>query len=238
MEQITGKKALITGGSRGLGRATALALAAEGVHIAITGRNESTLQKTVKEIEALGVKAIYSVFDVADFEAVKKGVAAITESFGTIDILINNAGIAGQGSFIEMDPVQWEEMIRVNVMGVYYVTHQVLPGMIAQNTGDIINVSSTAGLKGNASMSAYSASKAAVITMSESLMMEVRKHNIRVSTLLPSTIATDLTLDLKFTDGNPEKVMQPEDFAELVVAQLKFNRRVMMKSASIWSTNP
>ena len=238
MEQITGKKALITGGSRGLGRATALALAAEGVHIAITGRNESTLQKTVKEIEALGVKAIYSVFDVADFEAVKKGVAAITESFGTIDILINNAGIAGQGTFIEMDPVQWEEMIRVNVMGVYYVTHQVLPGMIAQNTGDIINVSSTAGLKGNASMSAYSASKAAVITMSESLMMEVRKHNIRVSTLLPSTIATDLTLDLKFTDGNPEKVMQPEDFAELVVAQLKFNRRVMMKSASIWSTNP
>lgn len=238
MEQITGKKALITGGSRGLGRATALALAAEGVDVAITGRNEATLQKTAREIEALGVRAFYSVFDVADFEAVKKGVAEIKEALGSIDILINNAGIAGQGSFIDMDPAAWEEILRVNVMGVYYVTHQVLPGMIAQNSGDIINVSSTAGLKGNATMSAYSASKAAVITLTESLLMEVRKHNIRVSTLLPSTIATDLTMELKFTDGNPEKVMQPEDFAELVVAQLKFNRRVVMKSASIWSTNP
>lgn len=238
MKQLQGRKALITGGSRGLGKATALALAAEGVHVAITGRNEDALLETVAELQAYGVKAIYSVFDVADFEEVKKGIAYIHEAFGTIDILINNAGIASFGSFLEMDPARWREIINVNVMGIYYVTHQVLPGMIERNTGDIINVSSTAGLRGNANTSAYTASKFAVVGLSEALMMEVRKHNIRVSTLMPSTIATDMALSLNLTDGNPDKVLQAEDFAELVVAQLKLNRRAMLKSASLWSTNP
>ncbi len=238
MEQLQGRKALITGGSRGLGKATALALAAEGVHVAITGRNEEALLETVAELQAYGVKAIYSVFDVADFEEVKKGIAYIQEAFGAIDILINNAGIASFGSFLEMDPARWQEIMNVTVMGIYYVTHQVLPGMIERNTGDIINVSSTAGLRGNANTSAYTASKFAVVGLSEALMMEVRKHNIRVSTLMPSTIATDMALSLNLTDGNPDKVLQAEDFAELVVAQLKLNRRAMLKSASLWSTNP
>lgn len=238
MEKLQGKTALITGGGRGLGKAAALALAAEGVNIAITGRNEETLKNTVKEIEAFGVKAIYSVFDVADFEQVKTGITSIKEVFSDIDILINNAGIAAFGSFLEMDPVQWEEILKINVLGIYYVTHQILPGMIARNTGDIINISSTAGIRGNAGTSAYSASKFAVVGLSESLMMEVRKNNIRVSTLTPSTIASDMSLSLNLTDGNPESVLQPEDFAELIVAQLKLNRRALLKNASLWSTNP
>lgn len=238
MEKLQGKTALITGGSRGLGKATALALAAEGVAIIITGRDEAALQQTVKEIEAFGVRAMYSVFDISDLEAVKKGIAPIEAEFGPIDILINNAGIAAFGSFMEMDPEKWEEILKVNVLGMYYVTRQILPGMIARNVGDIINVSSTAGIRGNAGTSAYSASKFAVVGLSESLMMEVRKNNIRVSTLLPSTIASEMSLSLNITDGNPEKVLQPEDFAELIVAQLKFNRRAMLKSASLWSTNP
>ncbi len=238
MENLQGKKAIITGGGRGLGKAVALALAAEGVEIAITGRNEETLQKTIKEIEALGAKAVYSVFDVSDFEAVKKGISALKRNFGEADILINNAGIAAFGSFLEMEPAKWKEILDINVMGIYNVTHAVLPDMIAKNIGDIINVSSTAGIRGNANTSAYSASKFAVVGLSEALMMEVRKHNIRVSTLMPSTIASDMSLSLNLTDGNPEKVLQPEDFAELVVAQLKLNRRALLKSASLWSTNP
>ena len=238
MENLQGKKAIITGGGRGLGKAVALALAAEGVDIAITGRNEETLQKTTKEIEALGVKAVYSVFDVSDFEAVKKGISDLKATFGEADILINNAGIAAFGSFLDMEPTKWKEILDINVMGIYNVTHAVLPDMIAKNSGDIINVSSTAGIRGNANTSAYSASKFAVVGLSEALMMEVRKHNIRVSTLMPSTIASDMSLSLNLTDGNPEKVLQPEDFAELVVAQLKLNRRALLKSASLWSTNP
>lgn len=238
MEQLQGRKALITGGGRGLGKATALALAAEGVDIAITGRNEDVLLQTIAELQAFGVKAIYSVFDVTNLEEVKKGISYITEAFGQIDILINNAGTATFGSFLEMDPTRWKEILDVNVMGIYNVTYEVLPKMVERNTGDIINVSSTAGLRGNANTTAYSASKFAVVGLSEALMMEVRKHNIRVSTLTPSTIATDMSLSLNLTDGNPDKVLQAEDFAELIVAQLKLNRRAMLKSASLWSTNP
>ena len=111
--------------------------------------------------------------------------------------------------------------------------------MVDLGSGDIINVSSTAGLKGNAVTSAYSASKAGLIGLSESLMFELRKKNIRVTTLTPSTIASEMSKDvLKITDGNPEKVLQPEDFAQLIVDLLKLDKRAMLASASLWSTNP
>ncbi len=137
-----------------------------------------------------------------------------------------------------MDPKLWEDIIKTNVLGMYYVTKEVLPLLIEKNEGDIINISSTAGLSGNATTSAYSASKFAVIGLSQSLMKEVRKNNIRVNTLTPSTIATDMSFELGITDGNAEKVLQPEDFAELIVASLKLPRRAMMANASLWSTNP
>jgi len=238
MENLQGRKALITGGGRGLGKAAALALAAEGVDIAITGRNEDVLLQTVAELQAFGVKGIHSVFDVSDFDAVKKGITDIKAAFGHIDILINNAGIGKFGNFLDLEPETFKQILDVNVMGLYYVTHAVLPDMIERKSGDIINVASSAGLRGNAGTSAYTASKFAVVGLSEALMMEVRKHNIRVSTLTPSTIATDMAKDLNLTDGNPESVLQPEDFAELIVAQLKLNRRALLKNASLWSTNP
>jgi len=238
MENLQGKKALITGGGRGLGKAAALALAAEGVDIAITGRNEDVLLQTIQELQAFGVKAIHSVFDVSDFEAVKGGIANIKAAFGSIDILINNAGIGKFGNFLDLEPETFKHILDVNVLGLHYVTHAILPDMIERKSGDIINVASSAGLRGNAGTSAYTASKFAVVGLSEALMMEVRKHNIRVSTLTPSTIATDMAKDLKLTDGNPESVLQPEDFAELIVAQLKLNRRALLKNASLWSTNP
>lgn len=239
MENLKGKKAIITGGSRGLGKATAMALAKEGVDIAITGRNENNLQATVKEIEALGVKAIYSVFDVGNYASVQTGIKNIMAEFKSVDILINNAGIAAFGSFMEMEVSQWEQIIQTNVMGMYYVSKEVVPYLVAQNEGDIINISSTAGLNGNANVSAYSASKFAVIGLSESLMKEMRKHNVRVSTLTPSTIASDMSIELGIADNNSEdKVLQPEDFAELIVASLRLPRRAMLKGASLWSTNP
>ncbi|EFK56106.1 3-ketoacyl-ACP reductase [Sphingobacterium spiritivorum] len=238
MENLHNKKAIITGGGRGLGKATALALAAEGVSVGITGRNEENLKQTVKELEALGVQAVYAVFDVANADQVKSEVSRLIERLGGVDILINNAGIAEFGSFLDMDAHRWQEILMTNVMGIYHVTREVLPHLVAKNQGDIVNVSSTAGLTGNANTSAYSASKFAVIGMSESLMKEVRKHNIRVCTLTPSTIASDMSVDLGLTDGNPDSVLQPSDFAELIIANLKLPRRALLKSASLWSTNP
>lgn len=171
-------------------------------------------------------------------ESITSAVESIRGELGAIDILLNNAGISKFGSFMELTPEEWTNILNVNVNGVYYTTRAVLPEMIERNTGDIINISSTAGQKGGPVTSAYSASKAAVIGLSESLMMEVRKHNIRVTTLTPSTVATDMAVELNLTDGNPEKVMQAEDLAELIVAQLKLNPRVVLKNAGLWSNNP
>jgi len=233
------KKAIITGGSRGLGKAAAIAFAKEGIDVAITGRNEKLLKETVSELETYGINAMYSVFDVSSYQDVKKGIKHIVNTLGSVDILVNNAGTAAFGSFNEMDVSQWNQIIQTNLMGMYYVTKEVLPYLLNQNEGDIINVSSTAGLNGNANTSAYSASKFAVIGMSESLMKEVRKNNIRVCTLTPSTIETDLSIDLGITNKDShDSVLQPSDFAEIIVASIKLPRRAMLKGASLWSTNP
>jgi len=239
MKNLKSKKAIITGGSRGLGKATAIAFAKEGIDIAITGRNEEVLKETVSELEAYGIKAIYSAFDVGNYEEVKSGIKSIINTLGSVDILVNNAGIAAFGTFNEMDVSQWSQIIQTNLMGMYYVTKEVLPHLLSQNEGDIFNVASTAGLNGNANISAYSASKFAVIGMSESLMKEVRKNNIRVCTLTPSTIASDMSIELGIANkDSQDSVLQPEDFAELIVAGLKLPRRAMLKGASLWSTNP
>lgn len=236
--KLKGKKAIITGGGKGLGKATAVAFAKKGIDVAITGRNEKILKETVAELKAIGVNATYEIFDVGNYEEVKQGIKNIIATLGSIDILVNNAGIAAFGSLNEMEVSKWTAIIQTNVMGMYYVTKEVLPYLIEKNAGDIINISSTAGLNGNATTSAYSASKFAVIGMSESLMKEVRKNNIRVCVLTPSTIATDMAIELGITDGNVEKVLQSEDFAELIVSALKLPRRAMLTNASLWSTNP
>ena len=239
MENLKGKKAIITGGSRGLGKATAIAFANQGIDVAITGRNEANLKETVTELKALGVNATYATFDIGNYDEVKKGIQEIMNTFNTVDILVNNAGIAAFGSFLEMDVNQWQSIIQTNVMGMYYVTKEVLPYLIANNQGDIFNVSSTAGLTGNPNTSAYSASKFAVIGMSESLMKEVRKNDIRVCTLTPSTIASDMSISLGIAKKEDvETVLQPEDFAELIVSALQLPRRALLKNASLWSTNP
>ncbi|MNK06588.1 Sepiapterin reductase [compost metagenome] len=238
MQSLKGKNALITGAGKGIGKAVALALAAEGSNLILLARTKTDLEKLAAEIQPFGVKTMIVTADIADIQSVNEVVEKALTEFKTIDILINNAGIGKFGKFMELTPEEFEQIIKVNLMGVYYATRAVLPGMIDQQSGDIVNISSTAGLRGAAATSAYSASKFAVIGLTESLMQEVRKHNIRVTALTPSTVATDMAKDLNLTDGNPDKVMQPEDVAELIVAQLKLNKRVFIKDSGIWSTNP
>ena len=238
MEAINGKNALITGAGKGLGKVIAIALAQEGVNVGLVGRTEKDLVNLAEELKAYNIKTAIAIADISEMEAVNVAVTKIKGELGVIDILVNNAGVGAFGNFMELEPSKWKEIIDINLMGAYYVTRAVLPEMIDRKIGDIINISSTAGKNGSALTSAYSASKFGLIGMSESLMQEVRKHNIRVTTMLPSTVATDMALNLKLTDGNPDKVMQPEDFAELLIAQLKLNRRVFVKESGIWSTNP
>lgn len=238
MQNLNNRNALITGAGKGIGKAVAIALAAEGVNVALLARTKTDLEQVAKEIEPYGVKTVIVTADIADIGSVNQAVNTVLGEFKTIDILINNAGIGKFGKFLDLAPQDFENIIKVNLFGIYYATRAVLPGMIEQQGGDIINISSTAGLKGAAITSAYSASKFAVMGLTESLMQEVRKHNIRVTALTPSTVATDMAINLNLTDGNPEKVMQAEDIAEVIVAQLKLNRRVFIKESGIWSTNP
>ncbi|MEB2630241.1 3-ketoacyl-ACP reductase [Peribacillus frigoritolerans] len=238
MISLKGKTALITGAGRGIGRATAIALAKEGVHLGLIGLTMSNLEKVTAELEQYDVNVSAVTADVADLEAVHQAVEHIKSDLGSIDILINNAGIAKFGGFLDLTPEEWENIIRVNLMGVYNVTRAVLPDMIERKSGDIVNISSTAGQKGAPVTSAYSASKFAVLGLTESLMLEVRKHNIRVTALTPSTVATDLAIETNLISGNPENVMQAEDLAELLVAGLKLHPRVLVKTSGLWSTNP
>ncbi|GAA4427189.1 3-ketoacyl-ACP reductase [Pontibacter saemangeumensis] len=238
MESLAGKVALVTGAGKGIGRAVAVALAKEGVHVGLLARTESQLREVAEEVSALGVKAAVVAADVSDINAVNRAAAQVKQELGAIDILINNAGTATFGKFLELEPAEWEKNIKVNLMGVYYTTRAVLPDMIERASGDIINISSTAGQRGAAITSAYSASKFAIMGLTESLMQEVRKHNIRVSALTPSTVVTELAQSNNLISGDPERVMHPEDLAEFIIAQLKLNRRVFIKEAGLWSTNP
>lgn len=238
MQTIKGKNAIITGAGRGIGRATAIAFAKEGINVGLIGKTAANLEKVAEELREYDVDVTMATADVSDNESVIAAVEHIKSELGPIDILINNAGIGKFGKFLELSPEEFKNIIDVNLMGIYYVTRAVLPEMIERESGDIINISSTAGQKGAPVTSAYSASKFGVLGLTESLMLEVRKHNIRVSALTPSTVATDLAFEENLTDGNPEKVMQPEDLAEVMVAQLKLHPRILVKSAGLWSTNP
>ncbi|RLL43764.1 3-ketoacyl-ACP reductase [Oceanobacillus piezotolerans] len=236
MQSLKGKKALITGGSRGIGRATALELAKEGGEVGLVARTENSFDVIRKELSQLGVKFAVAAADVSNETEVQHAVGKIEAELGAIDILINNAGVGASGSFMELSTDTWKKLLDINLMGMVYVTKAVLPSMIERNKGDIINISSMSGLKGTEGSSAYSASKFAVIGMSEGLMQEVRRHQIRVSVLTPSLVETDLTRDGDQRD--PDRFTQPEDLAEYMVSLLKLEQRSFIKTSAIWATNP
>src|SRR5699024_5733756 len=232
------KKAIITGAGKGIGQATALALAKEGVSLGLLARTEEDLKNVADEVKKDGVDVAIATADVSSNEQVTSAIDTLLNELGSVDILINNAGIAKFGGFLELEVEEWEKIIQVNLLGMYYVTRAVLPKMMEQKSGDIINISSTAGQKGGPVTSAYSASKAGVLGLTESLAMEARKHDIRVTALTPSTVVTDLAINQGLVKGDEENVLQAEDMAELMVDQLKLNKRVFVKTAGLWTTNP
>lgn len=238
VQTLAGKKAIITGAGKGIGRAIAIALAKEGVHLGLIARTAKDLQKVAAEVESDLINVSIATADISSNEEVTEAIDQLTSELGTVDILINNAGIAKFGGFLDLEVAEWEKIIQVNLLGMYYVTRAVLPTMIQQKSGDIINISSTAGERGGPVTSAYSASKFGVMGLTESLAMEVRKSNIRVTALTPSTVVTDLAINQGLVTGEEENILQPEDLADLVIAQLKLNKRVFIKSAGLWTTNP
>lgn len=236
---LKNQTAIVTGAGKGIGKAIATYLAREGVHVGLMARTAGDVEALAESLSSTyGVRAVGISVDISVRQDVEDAVAKVNEALGSADILVNNAGIGTFGRLLDMPPEEWERMIQVNVLGTYYVTRAVLPQMIQKNRGNIINVSSTSGERGAATTSAYSASKFAIMGMTESLMQELRKNNIRVTALTPSTVNTQLAADAGLPIGDEDHMMQPEDLAEFVVDILKLPQRVFIKQAGLWMTNP
>ena len=197
MKLLEGKVALVTGAGRGIGKAIAMRFAQEGANVAFTDLaiNE-TVEETVKELEAMGVKAKAYASNAANFDETHDVVKQIVEDFGRIDVLVNNAGITKDGLMMRMSEAQWDAVINVNLKSAFNFIHAVTPIMAKQRSGSIINMSSVVGVSGNAGQCNYSASKAGMIGLAKSIAKEMGPRGIRANCIAPGFIITDMTNQL------------------------------------------
>ncbi len=194
---LTGKSALVTGGSRGIGRSIALALAAAGAHVAINGRDATTLEEVRDEIEVAGGKALVVPGDVTDRDAVRAMVGAALETIGQLDIVVNNAGgTAFMVPFADLRFEGWTKVMRLNVDSVVHVCQAMAPHLLERGSGSVINVASVAALAGTPGLTPYGASKAAVLSLTRSLAKEWGQAGVRVNALCPGWTATDLNRNM------------------------------------------
>ncbi|MCE3199739.1 amino acid adenylation domain-containing protein [Paenibacillus sonchi] len=189
---LANKVAVITGGSRGIGRSIALSMAGEGADIVLVSRSGQQLRETADEIRRLGVKAMSVSADVSDAPSVNKAVEQIIGSFGRIDILVNGAGITGMAAMADMSPGVWESIIQVNLLGTYHFCYAVIPYLIKQKQGKIINIGSDSSFIGYPMMSAYAASKHGVLGLTRALSEELKNSNIQVNAVCPALVDTDM----------------------------------------------
>ena len=197
MKLLEGKVALVTGAGRGIGKAIALRFAQEGANVAFTDLvvNEA-VEETVKELEAMGVKAKAYASNAANFDETHEVVKQIVEDFGRIDVLVNNAGITKDGLMMRMSEAQWDAVINVNLKSAFNFIHAVTPIMAKQRGGSIINMSSVVGVSGNAGQCNYSASKAGMIGLAKSIAKEMGPRGIRANCIAPGFIITEMTNQL------------------------------------------
>jgi NAD(P)-dependent dehydrogenase (short-subunit alcohol dehydrogenase family) len=237
MQSLRGKVALVTGGSRGIGLAIARALVADGVQVAITGRSAAHLSAARPKIEAAGPGAVETLqADVRRYDEVSGAVQAAVSRFGGLDIVINNAGVGVFTEVASMTPAQWAEVIETNMTGVFNVCHASLPHLRRRGGGYIINISSLAGKNPFKGAGAYCASKAGLNAFSEVLMQEVRYDNIRVSYVMPGSVATG------FSSGDERKGAEwkssTEDIADVVLNLLQSNPQSIPSRVEVRPSKP
>ena len=200
MKLLENKVAIVTGAARGIGESIVLKFAEQGAHVAFTYVSDSSAEKAVlleEKLIAMGVKAKAYKSNAGDFTQCETFVNDVLKELGTIDICVNNAGISKDNLLLRMTPEQWEEVIKVNLNSVFYMTKQVIRPMMKAKSGSIINMSSIIGETGNAGQSSYAASKAGIIGFTKSVAKELGSRNIRCNAIAPGFVETDMTSYLK-----------------------------------------
>ncbi len=226
-------RVLITGGSEGIGYGIAKALKAEGAHVAIMGRNESKLNQAAEE---LGVLAIQG--DVSLEADAQRTMSTFVEAFGGIDVLVNNAGYGYFAPLVEMDKEKFEAVFATNVTGAMLMAKEAAVHFINQNSGHLLNISSTSGLGGGKTSTAYSGSKFALRGMNECWRAELRPHNVRVTLVNPSEVQTPFFAKLGKEQELSDKKLRPEELADAIVGALKIDDRGFIPEFSVFATNP
>ena len=234
---LNGKVAVVTGGSRGIGLAIARALVAEGVHTAVTGRNEEHLASARSVLESAGPGELETLpADVRNHGEMERAIGKAAEKFGGLDILINNAGVGVFAEVASLTPLQWREVIDTNLTGVFNSCHAALPHMRKRGGGYIVNISSLAGKNPFPGGGAYCASKSGLNALSEVLMQELRYDEIRVTYLMPGSVATGFSGHDE-SDGADWKVSSDE-VAAVVIGLLRLNPRALASRVELRPSKP
>ena len=234
---LNGKTAIVTGATKGIGRAIAEALAREGMNVCISARKEDEVERTVDELSSVSKGGVAgAVCDVRDYDEVKALIEHTVEEFGGVDVLVNNAGIGLFAPVEEMSPEDFRAVLETNLFGVYYCCHEAIPQMKKRGGGYIVNISSLAGTNAHPHMAAYNASKFGLNGFSEALMQEVRHDRIKVSYVMPGSVNTDFGGD----EPSDEKSwqLQPADIARVVVDLLHHDERSLPSRVEIRPSRP
>jgi 3-oxoacyl-[acyl-carrier protein] reductase len=220
---MTNRIALITGASRGIGRACALALSAGGAKVVLAARQVEKLEEVAAEIRAAGGEAYVTGIDLASPDSIKEAFSKASKDFGRIDILVNNAGLTRDGLALRMKRDDWDIVLQTNLSGSFFCIQQVLPAMVRERWGRIVNIASVVGESGNAGQTNYAASKAGLIGLTKSLAQELASRNITVNAVAPGFVETDMTASLsdelkaKITEAVPlKRIGSPKDVASAV----------------------
>ena len=239
MADLKGKVAIVTGSTKGIGRAIAEALLAADARVTISARTAPDVERVAAELNKgsrSGERRVLGVAtDVREYDDCRQLVQKTVDAFGRVDILINNAGVGGFRNVADMSPEQWRTIIETNLDSLFYCTHEVLPHLRRAGGGWIINIGSLAGKNAFAGGSAYNASKFGLIGFSEALMQEVRHDDIRVSYIMPGSVATEFD---GMTRGSADWKVQPEDIAEIVTDLLSFPARTLPSRVEVRPSKP
>jgi 3-oxoacyl-[acyl-carrier protein] reductase len=237
MESLSGKIAVVTGGTRGIGRAIAERLLAEGCSVAICGRTREAVEGAVGEMKSLGRISGHAA-DVTSFEQVRGFFQAVDSEFGGLDILVNNAGAGIFRKAGEMTPEEWRGNIELNLNGPFYCAHEALPRFAKRGGGFIVNISSLAAKNAFSGGAGYNASKAGLNLFTEALMLDHRHDNVRVSSIMPGSVATEFAGGPSDRAGDTGWMIAAEDVAETVVLVLKMPVRTMISRVEMRPSRP